>query len=230
MRKAVIWIVVLGLLLGGGYIGDNMLRAYAQERVADAVSAEFRGSVSPPSVTLGGFPFALALITRSVPQVHVVMDTLPLRVSDTQIQLADVVADAEDVSLGTDTVSIAGLTGAARLSYADLAKIADVPITYAGDGRLELRYKRDLLGRSVTFAVSALPDLDVEGQVVRLTKPKLELADTTLDLVLTQDQLDSIVEPIKVDLDHDLRLTSLVPDDGGLAVGVEGTDLSVKLR
>ena len=75
--------------------------------------------------------------------------------------------------------------------------------------------------------MSALPKLDVEGQVVRLTDPKLDVAGNDLPVNLTQDQLDAIVEPIKVNLDHDLRLTSLTPGPDGVAVGVDGTNLSL---
>ncbi len=82
-------------------------------------------------------------------------------------------------------MTIATVTGSAVLSYADLSKIADVPITYAKDGRLQLRYTRDVFGRELSFAVSALPRLDVEAQVVRLTDPKLDLGGNTVDLGLT---------------------------------------------
>lgn len=229
MRRAIVWVVVLLLVLGGGYLGDNMLRGYAENRVADAISAELGEAAGAPSVGLGGFPFALSLVTRSVPTARLAVDELPLEISGQEVVLSDVVADTGEIRLGSQAVNIASLTGSARLSYRDLARVADVPVRYAGQGRLELRYSREFFGRQVAFAVSALPELDVDGQVIRLSDPKLELAGNAIDINLSQDQLDAIIEPITVTLDHDLRLTSLVPDDGGIAIGVGGTNLSVPI-
>lgn len=228
MRKGLIWTLAVLLVLGvAGYFGDNWLRGYAQDRAAQAVGSY----VGDPSATvrIGGGPFVLALITRSVPSAHAEVASLPLEISGHKVRLTEVVADTGELKLGEQTVSIASVTGSARLGYPDLAKIAEVPVTYAGDGRLELRYTRELFGREVSFAVSALPKLDVEAQVIRLSDPKLDLAGNAIDLGLTQDQLDAIIEPIKADLDHGLRLTRIAPDEGGIAVGVDGTNLSVPL-
>jgi hypothetical protein len=229
MRRALIWSAVVLALLGAGYLGDNALRGYVESRVADAISTEFGEAAGAPSVGLGGFPFALSLVTRSVPQARLAVDALPLEISGHTVTLTDVVADTGQVTLDGTTLNVATLTGSATLGYPDLAAIADVPITYAGNGRLELRYTREVFGRQLSFAVSALPKLDVSGQVIRLTDPKLDLAGNDINLNLTQDQLDGIIEPIKVQLDHDLRLTSLAPGEGGVAVGVSGTNVSLPL-
>ena len=227
MRRALVWTAVVLVALGGAYLGDNALRGYVENRVADAMTAEFGKSAGAPSVGLGGFPFALSLLTRSVPQAHLAVDALPLEISGHQVELTDVVADTGEITLGTKAATVASVTGSATLAYSDFAKIADVPIAYAEDGRLELRYTRDLFGRELSFAVSSLPRLDVAGQVVRLTDPKLDLAGNDLPISLTQDQLDAIVEPIEVNLDHGLRLTSLTPGPDGVDVGVDGTNLSL---
>lgn len=215
------------VVLGGGYLGDNMLRGYVENRLSDAISTELGEAAGWPSIGLGGFPFAFSLLTRSVPEAHLAVDALPLEISGHRVELTDVVADTGQITLGAEAVRVASLTGSATLAYDDLATIADVPITYAKDGRLELRYTRELFGRELSFAVSALPKLDVDGQVVRLSDPKLDLAGNDVPITLTQDQLDAIVEPIAVNLDHDLRLTSLAPGTDGIAVGVDGTNLSL---
>jgi hypothetical protein len=226
MRRGLVWtLVVLLVLATGGYFGDNLLRSYAQDRAVEAVGTYVGDGRA--TVQLGGTPFFLALITRSVPNAHVEVATLPLEITGHKVHLTDVVADTGTVALGASEVSVATMTASATLSYADLSTIADVPITYAKDGRLQLRYTKVVLGRQLSFAVSALPKLDAQAQVVRLTDPKLDLAGNNVDLGLTQDQLDSIVEPIKVQLDHNLRLTSISPTDGGVALGVAGTNVSV---
>ncbi|HEY3339177.1 MAG TPA: DUF2993 domain-containing protein [Propionicimonas sp.] len=229
MRKALTWTVAVLALLGAAYVGDTMLRGYVENRVADAISAEFGESAGAPSVGLGGFPFMVSLITRSVPQAHIGVDTLPLEVSGHTVELANAVADTGEISLGADTVSVATLTGSATLSYADLSRIADLPVTYAEDGRLQLRYEMDVFSSKISLAVSALPDLDVDKQVIGLTDPKFNVNGDPIDVGVTQEQLDALVKPIPVKLDHGLLLTSITPREDGVAVGVEGTNLTLPI-
>jgi hypothetical protein len=233
MRKGLVWTLVVVLVLGvGGYFGDNWLRGYAENRAAEAIFAELGEGGGAPSVGLGGFPFALALITRSVPSAHLAVDTVPLEISGKKVFLTKVVADTGTVTLGAKEVSVASLTGSAMLSYADLSKIAGMTVTDATEGRLKSTYTVELFGQKVSFAISALPEVDATAQVIRLTKPKVELDvnDKFSDIALSQDQVDAIVKPIPVKLDHGLRLTSLTPREDGVAVSVGGTNLTVPVR
>lgn len=229
MRRALAWTIGLMLVLGGAYLVDNWLRGYAENRAAEAISAEFGEAAGAPSVGLGGFPFAFSLVSRSVPEATLTMAALPLEISGHRVELAEVTARTGEIRLSDTTVEVESLTGAGTLSYADLARLADVPVEYAGDGRIQLRYTRELFGREFTFAVSALPEMDVPAQVVRLTDPQLDLAGNSIDVDLSQDQLDAIVEPISVKLDHGLRLTGISPEEAGVGIEVAGQDLRLQL-
>jgi hypothetical protein len=230
MRKGLVWTIIVLLVLGvGGYFGDSFLRAYAQDRVAESVDQHLGDGKS--TVRLGGTPFILAWFTRSVPDAHVEIPSMPQEVSGQAVHLTDVVADTGEIRLTGDGASVASLTGSAVLSYADLSKIAGMPVTHAVDGRLKATYTVELFGQKLNLAISALPEVDVSAQVIRLTKPKVELDvnDKFSDIALSQDQVDAIVKPIKVQLDHDLRLTSITPRDGGVAIGVDGTNITVPI-
>lgn len=229
MRRAVIWVTVVLLVMSGGYLGDNMLRGYVEDRLAETINTEV-GTQGSSSVSLGGFPFVLALITRSVPQAGIAVETMPLEISGHKVELTAVTATTGEVRLDSEAVHVATVSGSATLGYEDLAEIAEIPIAYAGHGRLELRYTKQILGRELSFAVSALPELDVTEQVIRLAAAKLDVAGNDVDLDLTQKQLDAIVAPISVELEHGLRLTSLVPAEAGVAIGVDGRDLTVPIR
>lgn len=228
MRRSLAWIAVLVVALGGGYFADNALRGYVEDRVAAAVSSEI-GVDSTPVVDLGGQPFALALITRSVPDAHFKASSLPFQISGHDVRLTDASAETGQLRLVDDVLTVGVVAGAATLGYPDLAKVADVPIAYAGNGRLELRYNRRIFGRDLSFAVSAHPKLDVSGKVIRLSEPALDLAGNNIDLNLNQDQLDAIVEPIEVKLDHGLEVTSIVAGEAGVQVGIAGSDLSFRV-
>ncbi|HEY3406609.1 MAG TPA: DUF2993 domain-containing protein [Propionicimonas sp.] len=228
MRKGLVWTLVVLLVLGvGGYFGDSFLRAYAQDRIAETVDQHLSDGRS--TIRLGGTPFILALFTRSVPNAHVEIPAMPQEVSGHPVHLTDVVADTGEIRLTGDGASIASLTGSAVLSYADLSTIAGLPITHAEGGRLQLRYETDVFGSRISLAVSALPDVDVDKQVIRLTDPKFNVNGNPIDIGVTQDQLDALVKPIPVKLDHGLRLTGLTPGGRGVAIGVDGTNIRVPL-
>ena len=230
MRKGLVWTLVVLLVLGvGGYFGDSFLRAYAQDRIAESVDQHLGDGKS--TIRLGGSPFILAWFTRSVPDAHVEIPSMPQEVSGHPVHLTDVVADTGEIRLTGDGASVASITGSARLSYADLSKIAGMPVTDATGGRLKSIYTVELFGQKVSFAISALPEVDATAQVIRLTRPKVQLDvnDKFSDIVLSQDQVDAIVKPIPVKLDYGLRLTSITPREDGVAVGVEGTNITVPI-
>lgn len=229
MLKAVVGTAVaLAVLGGGGYLADNAVRDAAEEQVASALQAEL-GLAEPPRVQLGGVPFSLALVTRSVPDATATAAALPLEVSGHQVEFTDVRLTTGRIQLDQGQARIAQVRATAQLGYPDLARVAGVPVAHAGDGRLELRYTRVLFGREVSLAVSARPELDVAAAVVRLTDPRLDVAGQTIDVNLSQAQLDAIVEPISVELERGLRLESLEPTGAGLGVAIAGEDLTVPL-
>ena len=229
MKRAVGLAVVLLLVLGGAFLGDGLFRDYVEQRVAAAIASQL-GTGSTPTVSLGGTPFSLALITRAVPNAHATVDAVPLEIAGHQVELADVAASTGEIRLEGDTVTVATLTATGTLTYSDLAKVAELPVSYAGDGRLELRYTTAIFGRELSFAISAVPNLDVPQQVIRLTDPQLDLAGSTLDVPLTQAQLDAIVQPIDVGMDYGLRLTGADPAAEGVKVRIEADEVTAPVR
>lgn len=229
MVKAVVGTVVaLAVIGGGGYLVDNAVRDAAEKQVATTMQTEL-GLSKTPTVSLGGFPFSLAVITRSVPNAEATADRVPLEISGHPLELTKVLVTTGRISVTDRKVEVAEATATAMLSYKDLENVAGVPVSHAGNGRLELRYPIEVLGRRVSAAVSALPRLDVEGAVIRLTEPKLDLAGSNIDISLSQDQLDRLVKPIDVTLDHDLRLTAIRPAADGVGVEVGGEHLTLAL-
>ncbi len=229
MLKAVAGTAVTLAVLGvGGYFADSAVRATAEDRVATALQQELDLSARP-LVHLGGVPFSLALVTRSVPDASAEAAVVPLAMSGQQVELTDVRLTTGAIQLEDGQARIASARATAVLGYADLARVAGVPVAPAGNGRLELRYARDVLGRELTLAISVRPELDVEAALVRLTDPRLEVGGQSVDVNLSQAQLDAIVEPISVELEQGLRLTSIDPTGAGVGVAVAGEDLAVPL-
>lgn len=66
MRRALIWLVVVALLSAGAVFADSWLRGYVQDQAEPQIGTQL-GTGEDLEVTLGGVPFSLALLTRSVP-------------------------------------------------------------------------------------------------------------------------------------------------------------------
>lgn len=226
MLKAVIGTAVaLAVIGGGGYFADQAVRDAAENEAAARLQTQL-GLSARPEVQLGGFPFSVALLTRSVPDATATAAVAPLPVAGHQADFTDVRLTTGRISLTDERATIAELDASARLGYEELAKIAEVPVGYAGDGRLELRYEIEVFGRPLSAAISALPRLEVEAAVLRLTEPRLDLGGVDLGVNLSQEQLDSIVQPIDVQLEHGLRITELTPGEAGIDVRIGGESLS----
>ena len=228
MRRALIWLVVVALLSAGAVFADSWLRGYVQDQAEPQIGTQL-GTGEDLEVTLGGVPFSLALLTRSVPSATLTADEVKLDVAGKELRLRQASITTGRVSLADTQVDATNLVGAAELSYADLEKLAGVPVQYADDGRLELRYTASLLGRELGLAVSALPVLDEARAKIQLTDPKLDLNGSEVDLPIEQGLVDSLVEPIDVKLDYGLAVTALIPAESSLSVAFGGDAVSIPL-
>lgn len=229
MRRVLIWLVALGLLGGGAYVGDNLLRGYAEDQAAAQIEAEL-GEAEGLEISLGGAPFSLALITRSVPSSVLTADAVPIDVDGHQVSLTEVNVTTGMIALDETELQVTNLSGAAVLGYADLEQLAGVPVGYAEGGRLELRYATSVLGKEVSLAVSALPVLDVAAASIRLTDPALDVNGSEFDLPVEQRLIDSLVEPIDLSLDYGLQVTAITPTTAGLSLAVSGAEVAIPLR
>lgn len=228
MRRALIWLVVLVLLGGGAFLGDNYVRGQAEDQARMEIAAGL-GASDDLSVSLGGFPFTLALVSRSVPNAAITASSVPLEVDGQKLSLTDVSITTGTVRMLDTQVQAANVAGAAELSYADLEQLAGVPVGYAGDGRLELRYTTSVLGQEVALAVSALPVLDTAAASIQLTDPSVEVNGSKFDLPVEQRLIDSLVKPIDLKLGYGLAVTAITPAESGLSIAFGGPEVTLPL-
>lgn len=216
---------VLGV---GGYVGDGYARDATEQQVARSLQTSLNLD-EPPEVTLGGVPFSLAFVTRTVPDGRAGSPSVPVEVAGKIVTLDNVTATAQRIRLEDTRVVLGAAQGEAGLDYADLSTLAGVPVDYGEDGRLRVRYTAALFGQQVTAEVSAVPQLDEPAQQIRLVDAELTVAGLALDAAVVQQLLDRIVQPIDVALPYDIRVASLEARPEGLHVGVEGEDVAIPL-
>jgi len=118
--------------------------------------------------------------------------------------------------------------GTARVDYPALAAAAGAPLSYVGNGRVEVKNRSSLVGVPIDATVTGTPQLDVAAQSVTLADPELRVAGVHVPDAASGALLQALLKPIPVTgLPFGLRLSSLTPEDDGLHVGLEGDGLEL---
>lgn len=222
MRKGLlVALVVLAVLLGAGWLADNAVRRTAQDRAAAALQARL-GLDEEPEVSIGGFPFSLALLTRSVPQASASVRRVVVGASGHEVTVTGVRAETGAITLAGTEVVVDRVDAIGVLDYGGLSELAGVPVSFAGDGRLALTCVTTIAGTQVSVGITALPELDEDGGRLRLTDPRL-LPDAKPPFPVSRAQLKRLARPIPIRLPEGVRLTALSPSQGGVAVAGRAT-------
>jgi hypothetical protein len=226
-RALVVALVVLAVLGVGGYIADTLVRGRVEAQAAEALQSRL-GLGQRPDVSLGGFPFSMAFLTRSVPDARASAALVPLAVAGRKVQLSGVRVQTGQLSLVANQVRVAKADATGVLDYGSLSTVAGVPVAYAGDGRVKVSYVVDAGAQKVSIGVSAVPVLDAKAGEIRLTEPQQD-EDSQRTVRLPASRLEQVARPIPVALGEGARLTAFVPSEGGVAVGATLTDVVIPL-
>ena len=212
--------ISLAVIGGGAIVGDGVARSYVEGRVAQQIQTGL-DMAEPPEVALGGWPFSMALLTRSVPTASLSAEEVPLEISGQQITIERVEITAADVSLADDRITIGSGRADGVVGYPALTQLAGVPVE-AGEetGRVEVSYTADLFGRELVASVSAVPTLSAERDRLLLEHPQIEVAGLQLSESIAQWIIDQLVAPIPLELPY-----GLMPEE--IAAGAEGVRVAV---
>ncbi|MBC3762265.1 LmeA family phospholipid-binding protein [Quadrisphaera oryzae] len=193
-RRALGWLVVVAVLLGGALVAapvlDGAARTAAQERAAAEVARS--SGAAGATVTVGGGWFLPQVVRGRYPQVRLDLREVPTQ----QLTLARVVVDASDVELSTPDLLQGRVTGTAAASRTSATVSYDVldavlarrspPLRVApetGGDRLRVTGSERVLGRDV--ALSGWVDLEVDAEssppVLRAVPDELDVDDGLLD-------------------------------------------------
>lgn len=225
MRRLVTFGIVLVVIALGGWVADGWVRGRTEDRAAVAIQERF-GLDQEPTVTIGGFPFTMAFLTKTVPSARIAAGSVPLTVSGHVARITGVFVDSDEIRLEGDQLRLSRVTGTGVLSYGDLAALSGVPTSYGGDGRLKMNYTARVAGQEFSVWVSAVPTISGDSSSIELSGVKLDAESSAR---LSQKQLDRLAKPIPISLPDGVRLTALTPSEGGVAVAVLATGLSVTL-
>ena len=225
----VLIIIVSVVLLGLGlYAGDR----YAVRRAEQQVAAELQpqlGTPKPPQVDIEGFPFLTQIASGSVGKVHVVADQLG---ETTQAPLILAHADLVMTDVATNdwfkTMKVARTEGPALIDYAKVSSVAGAPLTYGGDGRVEIVVKTVVLRREVDAVISGSPRLNAKEQTMTLSDARIAVAGVNLPDFTAQALLAALFKPIPLKgMPLGLTVTHIVAAEDGMHVDLAGDNLTV---
>ncbi len=215
--------VALAFLTGGVLLADGYFREASQRRIADGLQQRLHLPESP-TVSLGGWPFALSLITGGIPTASATAPLAPMTISGHQVTLRNLRVQGTELHLSGTELVIGRLDAEALLGYDDLSTLAGTDVGYASSGRIAAHYSANFLGQPLTASVSAQPRVDVAAQAVSLEDAEISVAGFPLTAELSQFLLDRVVKPIEVRLDLGLTLESVEATPDGLALHADATE------
>ena len=225
----VIFVLVVALLTAGLLIGDRWAKATVEQRVAEQLKISL-GTPQLPRVAIAGSPFLVQVLNRDVRSVQVAADDLGagndalLPVHHGDFTVTDVTSDD-----WYRTMKAGHIEGVALLSYEDLAKLANVAISYVSDGRVEIDVNATVFGYAVHAKITGKPRLEPGQQAITLADPKITVAEVNLPDLTAQALLRALVKPIQLTgIPLGLKLTSVSAEGDGLHLAVAGDDVPLQ--
>jgi hypothetical protein len=226
----VVLIIIVGvvLLVAGLYAGDRYAHRRAEQRVAATLQPHL-GTPQPPQVDIEGFPFLTQVASGSIGKVRVVADQLgetskaPLILAHADLVMTDVTTND-----WFKTLKVAHTEGTALIDYAKLSSVAGAPLTYGGDGRVEIVVKTTVVRREVEAVISGSPRLNAKEQTMTLSDARIAVAGVNLPDFTAQALLAALLKPIPLKgMPLGLTVTQIVAAGDGVHVDLAGDNLSV---
>lgn len=211
-------VVLVGLLVGA----DRLALVVAEGVVARGVQDSQRLDARP-DVAVAGFPFLTQFARRHYDRVTLSAESATAGPSGTRVRLTDVAITFRDVRTSQDLSRFSAARGraTATLPYAELGRLLDLKVTYAGNGRVRAGKQLEVAGQTLTPSVTISP---------RLVDGAISLTNSALGDQLPEPVAQALEAALGArvqlsDLPFDVRARSLRATPTGVRLVLGGTDL-----
>jgi hypothetical protein len=222
-------LLLAGLLAAALYGADR----WAQNGVEGQIAKNLHSALATPGepqVSIDGFPFLTQVATRNVRQAHVVADDVGTT-GENALSLAHVDLVVSDV-MTTDwfqTMTASHIEGTGLIDYAVLKRVANVPLSYAGEGRIRMETTTTLFGAKVVARITGSPRLERGEQTITLADPTIKVADVNLPDFAATALLKTVIKPIPLKgLPLGMAATSVAAEADALRIGVTADDVPLQ--
>lgn len=223
LRLLIGLVVLVGLLVALDRIGV----AVADRMAADALQRS-ENLTQRPDVSIDGFPFLTQVAAETFDQIEVGVADLVVGSGDKTVTLTKLHMTLHGVHVSDSfhRATAKTSTATALLSYAEITRVLNVPISYAGGGRVAARASETIAGVSISGRVSAKPvltngDLQFADPHATIDGASVPGADTALAAVLDHP----------VDLSHlpwGLHVRGLSAGPDGVSVTLTAANLTFR--
>jgi LmeA-like phospholipid-binding len=224
-------IVVLAVALlsaGGLYAVDRLARNRVADQVAENLQSAL-GTKELPQVSFDGFPFLTQVASRHIGQVQVIADGIGATREDLlPIAHADLLITDVTTNDWYRTMTASHIDGSAVVDYSALQAASNIPVSYAGDGRIRIESATTLFGARVVAQITGVPRLD-RSQAITLDDPVLTVGSVELPDFTAEAMLRTVLKPIPVTgLPLGLTLSSVAAEPNALRFGLVGDNVPLQ--
>ncbi len=215
-------VVVLGVLAGGAYVADGVVRDRTEADLAEGLRAQVPGLDETPDVTIGGFPFLTQALAGELDDVRITASSVTLE----GLPLHDVVVLLRDVSTDQPTTAAeATMTASARLD--DLTSLLSVDADLAVEGQ-HLVASTTVLGMPVAITIAPrAAGRAIEADVVSFSLGGVQVDADDLPARLVE-QVQGLSVPVD-GLPEGMELTGLALTPDGVDLEASGTDVVLEV-
>ncbi len=223
-RGALATLVAIVVLLAVAVGLDALARTVVERQAAQALQQDL-GTSQPLSVSIGGWPFSLALITGTASNVTVTAPQLTLSRNGQEVTVSDAEAVATSVhDVRRPAEAVAGtLRVTATVSWAEVSRLAGVTISSAGGDRAKFTDTINLLGADVSVTISAVPTIDPASHSLVLGDPRAGVAGVQIPASALASVTGSLASKIDLPAPVGLSYDSVQASMAGLRVVLGGT-------
>nr|WP_300151245.1 DUF2993 domain-containing protein [Propionicimonas sp.] len=223
------WIAVVAVLALAVAIigGDQLLRIHVENEITQQIESQHGGDAR---VRLGGWPFALAGLTKRLPDAQV-------SVVDAEVANEDRKATVERVDIAVTGLSpindlgqasVEQLDATASITWNQLSVLLGFPISRVQGDRVSAKTSVEVLQRVIPIELQAELSLQADGALV-LSDPSVALADYTLPLPSTVVQLalDQLAPDLQLPTPAGLSYQGLSIGQDTISVRLTGQNVAV---
>jgi hypothetical protein len=221
--RVVAGFLALGVLAGALLLGlDRLALRTAEQQVAARLQTSL-GTPQRPGVTFDGVWFLPQVLRRDFTSVRVVANDLGTTNDAEEVAHVDLTLEHVRASEGYRRLLADSVTGTARLPYDRLGDLAGAPVSYAGDGRVQLSLQTTVLRIELQAHVTGIPQVKPSDQTVSLAQPRITVAGVKLGETTSQALIRALVKPAPMTgIPLDLRVESMTAREGHVDVSVGG--------
>lgn len=225
LRWTLAILLVLAMLAAiGAVLGEGYARRRATTLIQDSLSQAFhtdaRASVEDRSVLW-------SLGRGRLDRVTFVADDASVDTENGPVTFLQIKGSGAGITHPTDPerTVIRQIEGDARISWAELSRLAGVEITPAGAGRVEVQQTVAVFGANVNVRITARPELDPATRKVTLQDAQAKAARLPVPAVLLRSALRRVDDRLYLPELPGLGYTSMVVGNEGASVHVSGRDV-----